>query len=269
MLTLNKNFWTGGAAGSVADENTVFLMNFNSTPFVDESSNEYALTSYDDADTAQDTTDTMFSSAGSYEGPSSASDDQALQNIGQGDYIGYFADKTDPFTVELFWRQTATIVGLVVSGGYTGERTWQLSTYRSSSTSAIRWYWYNTSNTVHSLNASPWNDDGTARVSIVSGEWYYVCIRHDGTNQQVFADKASKSTARLIAERTVDSLSGEMDQNDRLVIGALPYSNSNMSDLRYPILGNIDSLRISDIARYTVDTSGSIDSIPMPTAELS
>jgi len=244
-------------------------MNFNSTPFVDESSNAYALTSYDNADTSQDTTNTMFGSAGSYQGPAHNGIDQAMQNIGQGDYIGYFADKTDPFTIEIFWRQTTNIVGLIESGGYTNERNWKISTYASSSTTAVRWYWYNTSNTSFALNASPWNDDGSARTGIVQGEWYYFCLRHDGVNQQVFADQASKSTARLIAERTVASLTGEMDQNDRFVMGALPYSNSNMSTLSYPILGNIDSLRISDIARYTVDTTGSIDSIPMPQAELS
>jgi hypothetical protein len=267
MLTPNKGFWAGSAGGS-ADENTIFLMNFNSTPFVDESSNAYDLTAYDDADTSQDTTNTMFSSAGSYQGPASSSDDQSLQNFGNGDYIGYFSPNSESFTVEFFFRVRNTNAGyaLAVGGFSSASRVWLIRF-----STKPYFYWYNTSASAYNTYGHTWNSGGTGTENIAVDTWYYYCLRHDGTNHQLFCDKASYSTARLVAERTVSSMTGNMPQKDRFCLGARPYSDSsgNESVVGAPFLGQIDSVRISDIARYTVDTSGSIDSIPMPQAELS
>ena len=267
MLTLNKNFWTGGG-GSVADENTIFLMNFNSTPFADESSNAYALAAYDNADTSQDTTNTMFSSVGSYQGPASSSDDQSLQNFDSGDYIGYFSPNSQPFTIECFFRAPDTGTSYIMTcGGYsTANRAWMVRL------SSKPWfYWYNTSASFYVTSGYTWNSGGTGTENIAADTWYYYCLRHDGTNHQLFCDKASYATARLVGERTIASMTGDMAQKDRLVFGGRPYSDSsgNRSALGSPFEGEVDSVRIADIARYTVNTSGSIDSIPMPQAELS
>ncbi len=269
MLTLNKNFWTGG--GSVADENTVFLMNFNSTPFVDESSNAYALTSYNNGDTAQDTTNTMFSSTGSYQGPASAGTDQSMQNFGDGDYIGYFSSNTEPFTVEGFIYLTSNGTAYpLCAGGYGYSPNYPM--WRIRVTTKIYFYWYKPTSGYTVIYDDPWNSDGSGRESMATYTWYYFCLRHDGTNQQLFCDKASRSTARVVAQQTIASMGGvDMNQNDRLVIGGRPYSDSAGSEsaINSVLRGSMDSIRISNIARYTVDTSGSIDSIPMPQAELS
>jgi len=252
-LTLSKGFWTTDAPASDPYwENVQLLLKFDSTPFTPElSDNAFTFT----GDTSsQDTTDTMFNSAGSWTGYSDATPpvlDQTMYGGGQG--ILSFPSAGAIWTAECFFRADAgiTLDGEQMCSSYDGS----LSPF------AISFAWYITG----AVNFKIFTNTSTPPAytlfsggSISDDTWYFNAFVADGTNMSLYVGEASASTASRVATAS------QVTMNDADVFRINAQTNSNSTVTGYwP--GQIDEMRITDgVARYS-GTTCDIPTTPFPT----
>jgi len=257
-FTLNKGYWTG-AAGGGSDPNWTdvqLLLNFNSTPFTPElSDNGFTFT----GDTSsQDTTDTMFNSAGSWTGYSDATPpvlDQTMYGGGQG--ILCFPSSGAIWTAECFFR--------LDSGQGEGDYVLLASSYDSQSGPGyydVSFWWYIESGQCHfkifTGMSYPIPNTTFSGGSISDETWYFNAFVADGTNMSLYVGEASASTASRVATGSQVN----MNNKDEFRINALTASDGSISGY-WP--GQIDEMRITDgVARYSGSTCN-IPSSPFPT----
>ena len=254
-LTLNKGFWTGAGGSDPNWEDVQLLLNFDSTPFTPElSDNAFTFT----GDTSsQDTTDTMFNSAGSWTGYSDASPpvlDQTMYGGGQG--ILCFPSPGAIWTAECFFR-------LESDGGFLQNQL--ASSYDSQSGPGnydISFHWYVDSGQCHfkiytGMSYPPPNTTFSGG-SISDDTWYFNAFVADGTNMSLYVGQASASTASRVATGSQVN----MNNKDEFRINASTNANGSMGGW-WP--GQIDEMRITDgVARYS-GTTCDIPTTPFPT----
>jgi len=253
-LTLSKGFWTTDAPASDPNwEDVQLLLNFDSTPFTPElSDNAFTFT----GDTSsQDTTDTMFNSAGSWTGYSDAAPpvlDQTMYGGGQG--ILCFPSPGAIWTAECFFR---------LDSGQTGGQL--ASSYDSQPGPGfydVSFHWYIDSAQCHfkiyTGMSYPIPHTTFSGGSITADTWYFNAFVADGSTMSLYVGEASASTASRVATGSQVN----MNNKDEFRINASTWSDGSMGGY-WP--GQIDEMRITDgVARYS-GTTCDIPTTPFPT----
>jgi len=163
-LTLNRGWWIAGAGNDPYWDNVQAITEFNSTPFTytNSSTTSGTLTG---STSSQDTTNTMFSSAGSYD----SGDPQYLYDAGQT--IGLWG--TGPWTIECFARPTGSagvILGAIdwhASGSASNLDGYALYAHNDTFGLEIR----------EGLNQTNW----TILDPFSQSTWYYLAVASSGT----------------------------------------------------------------------------------------
>ena len=259
-LTLNKGFWSpaAGGGGNNPDFTDVqFLTNFDTNLPTDLSNNS---TSVSSSSYAMETTNTMFSSNGAFEGTGqSGSGSTSIANyyLKVDSSTNFISPTTNPRTAECFFYaenipSTTTWPNIWSNYSHGGN----VGTYLSLTNPGYNQTLYLTLRGTSTI-------DLYATTNLISADtWYYVMVAFSGTSVaspqvSIYCAEASESTAPQVANQ---SYSYSVPDGSVAAIGA-NYASSRPSHGFFSGWdGHIDELRVS-----TVDLSSDhAATVPVP-----